>query len=153
MPGITQLRAWLCVDKRLEFFIQANEMQTSAAVSTLSIFWNANPNPQCAVYPLIVCLFGLVANVNLTREKSVFYKGQGNSNWFSALTSCWCPWQENHALNFEVQTVICYCGLKHTTCCFSLYNMLWEKIIICPGRRSHSLHLRAAMSLWHNKQK
>lgn len=107
LPDILQLWTWFWVDKKARVCIQANKMQTSAAVWTFKYCEMQFQWAHCAVYPLIVC-FGLCAKVSLTREKSTrLFK-------FCSWTD-WCPWQESRALNFEVQAVICYCGLKHTT--------------------------------------
>lgn len=142
-PGISLLQTWLGVDKRLEFVYRQTRCKVVLpcwhVLFEMQIQW-----AHCAVYPLIACLFGLGANVSLTREKSVFYKGQGN---FCSRTGS----VRQHPADVPDKTVLPWtlrCShlllwLETRHCCFSLCNVLWEKIIICSGRRSHSLHLRA----------
>lgn len=60
-------------------------MQTSSAMLTCKYSEMQIQPARCAVYPLIACLFGLGANVSLTREKSVFNKGKGDSNFAAKL--------------------------------------------------------------------
>lgn len=141
VPGILQLRTWRRVESGV--CIQANKMQSSPAMLTckyseMQIQW-----AHCAVYALIACLFGFGANVSLTEERTVFNKGQGKSNFAAemarsadillmALTreSCLELWGAGSHLLLWLGT---------HNCCFSMCNVLWEKIIICPGGLGHNL--------------
>lgn len=71
MKGVLQLWTWLtlvCVDKRVEFCVQANKMQTSRV--DMQVFSNANPlSSLCCLSSDSVCAW---ANVSLTKEKIVF---------------------------------------------------------------------------------
>lgn len=53
--------------------------------------------------------------------------------WLGALTSCWWPWRESRALNFEVQGVICYCGLEHTTVASACVMCCERKLLFAPA--------------------
>lgn len=110
---------WVC--------IQANKMQTSAAVLTQVLFSNANPMSALCCFSLIACLFGLGASVSLTRKNSeikakaiqTFAAELAQHANILSLTRKWCLelWGADTHLLLWLET-------HH--CCFSMKNMLRE---------------------------
>lgn len=140
-------------------------MQTSAAMLltykylSMQIQW-----AHCVVYLLIVCLFGLGANVSMTRKEQCLIKAkaiqtlQPDCLTLSVLTSFRRPWWESCALNFRCRRSFCSCGFEHTTiasaCVVSENYYLLQEMQSQPFLWNNKLSGSSFKSLtnmfWHN---